>query len=231
MSWTADGVESELAKRGLSYEIKDLEHSRQFRLASGEVVNCFKTGTVNVQGKKTTLATELTEVLCEPRAASSSAVVPTEAAGTVLKRVFVVYGHNEDEKARLEAMLRRWGLEPIILDQEAAAGLTLIEKLERRANSECAVVLMTGDDVARSKAEPETSTRPRARQNVVLELGMFLGSIGRERVVILYEQGVEIPSDIRGVEYIGFVNRIDDKKLELAKALANLGAKIDLAKV
>ena len=76
----------------------------------------------------------------------------------------------------------------------------IIEKLEDHANDvDFAVVLMTGDDVGGS--DP-AKLRPRARQNVVMELGMFVGKLGRRRVRVLYEEGVEMPSDYLGVLYI-----------------------------
>ena len=59
---------------------------------------------------------------------------------------------------------------------------------------------MTGDDVGRLNEESE-ELKPRARENVVLELGYAMGSLGRRRVAILHEEGIELPSDIAGVAY------------------------------
>jgi predicted nucleotide-binding protein len=63
------------------------------------------------------------------------------------------------------------------------------------------VVLLTGDDEGRQRGA-EQELQPRARQNVILELGFFVGALGRQRVVLLYEDGVELPSDISGVLYL-----------------------------
>jgi len=60
---------------------------------------------------------------------------------------------------------------------------------------------MTADDVGAVKSKPG-DMQPRARQNVVLELGYFLGTIGRDKVCALYEEGVELPSDYDGVVYV-----------------------------
>ena len=142
-----------------------------------------------------------------------------------------MYGHDGDERARLEALLRRWGLNARIMDQEPVSGLTLIEKIDQQmAGVTYAVVLMTRDDIGSERGKPD-EPRPRARQNVILELGMFLGRLGRERVAILYQAGVELPSDINGLEYIPYHDHVEDKRLELAKAMANAGIPIDLAKV
>lgn len=98
------------------------------------------------------------------------------------------------------------------MDQEPVSGLTLIEKLDTQAaKASYAVILMTGDDVGREKGQPVEWDRPRARQNVVLELGMFLGRFGRNHVAILHESGVELPSDIAGLEYIGGGRDDDDR--------------------
>ena len=224
MAWTAESVKRELAERGVTYEEREIDYGRQFRLGSAEVVNVYDSGKVHVAGKATELGSELAELF------GSASSVPSP--GATLGNVFVVYGHDAAAKDALEAMLRRWGLNPIILDQEAASGLTLIEKLDKNvAAASYAVVLMTGDDLARRKGETAAELVPRARQNVVLELGIFLGRLGRAHVAILYERGVELPSDIHGVEYLPFEKKIDEKKLELAKAMATVGFEIDLKKV
>ena len=78
-------------------------------------------------------------------------------------------------------MLRRWDLEPILLDQLTSEGDTLIEKLERYMNEAVfAVVLATPDDEGHARGKPE-QRQFRARQNVVLELGMMLRGLGRRK--------------------------------------------------
>jgi predicted nucleotide-binding protein len=86
------------------------------------------------------------------------------------------------------------------LHEQPDSGRTIIEKFEDHASEAgFAVVLLTADDVGR--ARDETTLNPRARQNVVLELGFFIGRLGRGRVVALHEAGVELPSDLSGVLY------------------------------
>ena len=77
-------------------------------------------------------------------------------------------------------------------------GRVLIEKFEQTAAAVgYAIVLLTGDDVGRPAAT--ATDRPRARQNVVFEMGFFVGAFGRPRVAVLVEEGVERPSDIEGL--------------------------------
>jgi len=60
------------------------------------------------------------------------------------------------------------------------------------------VALLTGT-TGRAAPGPR-ELRPRARQNVIFELGFSIANAGRERVCVLYEEGVELPSDFHGVE-------------------------------
>jgi predicted nucleotide-binding protein len=130
-------------------------------------------------------------------------------------------------------MLRRWGLIPLILDQLTSGGQTIIEKLERvRADAGFAVVLATPDDEGHRADHPEEKAF-RARQNVVLELGMMLSVLGRDRVAILMKDQVamERPSDIQGLIYIPFKDKVGEVALPLAKEINAKGIMIDLSKV
>jgi predicted nucleotide-binding protein len=51
-------------------------------------------------------------------------------------------------------------------------------------------------------ATAATDLKARARQNVIMELGYFIGRLGRVRVCALHKGGVELPSDYQGVLYI-----------------------------
>jgi len=84
----------------------------------------------------------------------------------------------------------------------ASEGRTIIEKIERHSGVGYAVVLLTGDDRGGLAGTEPGGYQPRARQNVVLELGYFLGKLGRRHVCVLHEPGVEIPSDYDGVVYV-----------------------------
>ncbi len=80
-------------------------------------------------------------------------------------------------------MLLRWGLDPIILDHLPSEGATLIEKLERYLVEDgavrYAVVLATPNDEGHPRSKPD-GKRFRARQNVVLDLGVLLSRLGRK---------------------------------------------------
>lgn len=144
----------------------------------------------------------------------------------------MVYGHDDIARTQLEAMLRRWDLEPIILDQQASGGQTIIEKLEEYGfDVGYAIVLATPDDEGKAKTESEYKSR--VRQNVVLELGMFLSKLGRERVAILLKESpdFERPSDIQGLVYIPFQNKVDEVSISLIRELSRQGYTIDSSRI
>ena len=193
-------------------EEKETGNGKQIKLNNGAIINCFNNGNHNVQGKN---QQDVKDFL-------SGAISP------INKKVFVVYGHDEIARTQLEAMLRRWDLDPIILDQQASAGQTIIEKLEEYGSDVgYAIVLATPDDEGRAKNEDNYKSR--VRQNVVLELGMFLSKLGREKVAILLKEApdFEKPSDIQGLIYIPFQNKVDDVSISLIRELSRQGYTID----
>jgi predicted nucleotide-binding protein len=160
--------------------------------------------------------------------------VEETAAGTALAgvqqgtRIFVVHGHNGDVKLQLAEFLERiTGERPIILHEQAHSGRTIIEMFEDYASEAgFAVVLLTADDAGNAKGA--TTPSARARQNVVFELGFFFGKLGRSRVIGLYEDGVELPSDINGVLYTPLTG---NWHTELVRELQAAGINVDLSKL
>jgi predicted nucleotide-binding protein len=117
--------------------------------------------------------------------------------------IFVVHGRDHDSRDQLELVLRRLGLEPFVLQVTGGGGDTLIEALERMigksAQSAFGIVLMTPDDLGYLKDEKPEDAKPRARQNVIMEMGMLLASLTRKRCAILQMGYVELPSNMGGV--------------------------------
>ena len=93
---------------------KDIANAKQIKLSNGAIINCFNTGKHNVQGAN---GQDIINML-------------SDTTSNKNRKVFVVYGHDDIARTQLEALLRRWDLEPIILDQQASGGQTIIEKLE-----------------------------------------------------------------------------------------------------
>lgn len=195
---------------------KEIQHAKSITLSNGSIINCFNTGKHNIQGKN----------------AEQTKGILGESTKLGNKKIFVVYGHDDIARTQLEALLRRWDLEPIILDQQASGGQTIIEKLEEYSQEVgYAIVLATPDDDGKSKSEKDYKSR--VRQNVVLELGMFLAKLGREKVAILLKEDKEFekPSDIHGLIYIPFDKKVDEVAINLIRELSKQGYNIDPSRI
>jgi predicted nucleotide-binding protein len=118
-------------------------------------------------------------------------------------RIFIVHGRSNEMKEGLARVLEKLGLEPIILHEKPNQGRTIIEKFTDYSDVGFAVVLLSPDDMGYLKSQSPKEAKPRARQNVVFELGFFIGKLGRNRVLPLYEaiKDFEMPSDYEGVVY------------------------------
>jgi predicted nucleotide-binding protein len=120
------------------------------------------------------------------------------------KKVFIVHGHDDGLKNAVARFLSRVGLSPIILHELPNRGRTIIEKFMDHSDVGFAVVLLTADDKGGLATSSSEDFGFRARQNVVMELGFFLGRLGRERVAAIYDERVEMPSDYRGVLFLPY---------------------------
>lgn len=205
------------------------EKGTKLSIRNGAIVNVYDTGTFVVQGKNQAPVKACLGVV--PAQPATSSISGNGGAKPVLSKVFVVYGHDATARTELEAMLRRWRLEPLILDQLPNEGQTIIEKLEK-ASSEAkfAIVLATPDDEGHRAGHADEKAF-RARQNVVLELGMMLALLGRRNVAILMKQQstMEKPSDIQGLIYIPFKDNLQkDAGQLLAKEMVAQGYPINI---
>jgi predicted nucleotide-binding protein len=235
-SWNCDAVRDTLRNNGFQIISEtrlgnDLGWS--FVCSGGEIVCVYDTGKIAVQGKGQAPVKALFGQAAAPAAVASIGGAAKPTGGTGNRKVFVVYGHDGPARTELEAMLRRWGLDPLIFDQLTSGGQTIIEKLERvRQEAGFAVVLATPDDEGHRAEHPEEKAH-RARQNVVLELGMMLSVLGRDRVAILMkdQDRMERPSDIQGLIYIPFKDEVSEAALTLAKEINAKGITIDIQKV
>lgn len=140
-------------------------------------------------------------------------------------KVFIVHGRDESTKEKTAQFLIGLGLEPIILHEQPNKGRTIIEKFEDHSSDvKYAVILLTSDDVGGLKST-SVKLSPRARQNVVFEMGHFFGRLGRGKVCALTYNEVERPSDIDGIVYISLDQNGGWKRL-LARELRAAGLKI-----
>ena len=130
-------------------------------------------------------------------------------------RVFIVHGRDEPFKIEVENFLRKIGTEPVILHEQPNGGRHLLTKfMEEAATCQVAVVLMAAEDIGRHREEK--TDEERARQNVVFELGFFLGTLPPKRTIMIVKGKPAMPSDMSGVVH---VSHSGSWKADLAREL------------
>ena len=152
------------------------------------------------------------------------------------KNIFIVHGRDDKPKLELARMLENMGFKVIILSEQADKGRTIIEKLEQETiDIGYVFVILTPEDViAELPFPPPPPPFPpfkfkyRARQNVILELGYFVGKIGRDRVCCLYKGDVERPSDIHGVLFKKFNESVEECYKGIVEELKAAGYEIQV---
>jgi predicted nucleotide-binding protein len=152
----------------------------------------------------------------------------TKLVRPLSNRVFIVHGHDVEARETVARFLGNIGFDPIILHEQANRGRTVIEKVEANSDVSFAVVLLTPDDFGKAKADDDLE--PRARQNVLLELGYFIAKLGREHVCALRKGDVVIPSDFAGVVWTD-MDIAGAWKSALGRELQAAGHQIDWNKV
>ena len=242
------GTREELIEKiqslGYGVEVRETGAAIQFKTTDGAILNWYSgTGTVNFQGDasaSTQLEARLEPILgiagnptqraFAPVFAPLADVAPAkvEAKG----KVFVVHGHDQTSREQLELIIHKLGLDPFVLQNTGGAGLTIIEALEQEIGPNAAevkfgIVLLTPDDFGYSKTDGIDKAQPRARQNVVLEMGMLLSSIGRKNVAILKKGHVDVPSDAQGILYLGFNDHVKEVVPRLVDRLTHAGFVLD----
>ena len=141
-------------------------------------------------------------------------------------KVFIVHGHDGELKEKVARRLEQQGIEAIILSEQVNRGRTIIEKLEAYSDVNVAIILFTQDDLGVAKEE-KGNEKYRARQNVVFEAGYFMGYLGRENIIMIADENVEIPGDLSGMVY----TTRDSWEFEMLKELNAAGKKVNMNKL
>lgn len=160
--------------------------------------------------------------------ASSFPVFPdfpeeNNSAKKIFNQCFIIHGHNDTIKNEVAKFVREeLKKEAIILHEKANAGKTVIEKFEYNAKEvDFAIAIWSADD--KGKGVKDKKYKSRARQNVIFETGFFFGQLGRHKVIVIMENGIDEPSDYRGVVYSSYNgNWKDDLKRETEKIYQEL---------
>ena len=215
----------------------------QIKTKEGITLNLFGTKTLQVQGSPAMKAKFEEDFAQYSGTGSTTAdisavtgVAEPISAPTSGKQVFVVHGHDETAREQLELVLHKLGIDHFVLANSGGGGLTIIEALEAKIGQDSTatafgIVLMTPDDKGYALSAGPDTIEPRARQNVVLEMGMLISSIGRRNMAMLVKGHLEKPSDADGILYIPFNNHVKETVPRLANRLKESGFVLNPDKV
>jgi predicted nucleotide-binding protein len=138
--------------------------------------------------------------------------------------VFIIHGHDASLKMEVQLLMHRAGVQSVVLHEMVDRGRTIIEKLIGETDrAGYAIALLTPDDLT-------DGGQGRARQNVILEIGYFLGKLGKERIRMIVKDSVDVPSDLQGILY----EKHDANgawKMRLLKEMRAVGIFVDLQSV
>lgn len=202
---------------------------KQYKAETEAVLNWWESNkTIHFQGKPAE-AQKFKDAFWAAEIATGARAAPAaQPVADNKTKIFIVHGHDHAALEQLELVLRRLGLDPFILQNNDGETRTLIEALEKRIYNEAAfgIVLMTPDDFGYTKNKTNEDRQPRARQNVILEMGMIMASLGRDKMVILKKGNLELPSDVNGIIYLEFNEHVKEIAVKLANRMKGAGIPI-----
>jgi predicted nucleotide-binding protein len=220
---TLDNLKARIEEAGIDGKwTYDDKYKHSFRSEEGGIINFWPTtGKVQYQGSKEA------QIALKEAIEDSSTKEVTGSVKPVYRHIFIVHGHDRDARDQLQLALLHLDLKPYVLMNESGGGKTIIEALEgkigRDFSTDFGIVLMTPDDFGYSKKDGQEEKKPRARQNVVLEAGMLLSSLTRERMAIIQKGSLERPSDLDGIIRIEYNDHIRETIPKLCQRLREAG--------
>lgn len=229
---TYEELQDKVLLTGINGEWKELNNGqKQYKTEDGATLNWWESSkTVQFQGANDVkLEFENAFNGVESLKTQDNPTIKTSIKKPDSKtKIFVVHGHDQTSLEQLELVLRRLGLDPYILQNNDGQSKTLIEALEKHIYEEAAfgIILMTPDDYGYPKNKTNDDRQARARQNVILEMGMVMASLGRDKTVILKKGNLESPSDVSGIIYLEFNDHVKEIAVKLANRMK--GAGIDI---
>ncbi|TCA83704.1 hypothetical protein E0H65_35660 [Rhizobium leguminosarum bv. viciae] len=125
--------------------------------------------------------------------------------------VFFGYsGAASDTANQINVWLVESGLKVLDWKSFAPSG-SIFSRIEQASRvTKCGLFLMTADD-AKLVNEGQVFT---PRDNVIFEAGYFANAKGLDRILIVHESGISLPSDLGGIIYVGLDNRHDTTSIQ-----------------
>ena len=208
-------------------EFDDISYVPAVSIANGTLAaqyqNAYISGLNSAAAILTSMINEIQEYWPDNPQQTSIAEASESQQLVNTNRVFVIHGRDHGTRDTVKSFLQKLELDPVILEEQPDQGLTTIEKFEQNASGGFVVALLTPDDVGGPSA---SELKPRARQNVVFELGYFVRAFGRNRVRALIKGNVEIPSDYAGVLYLP-MDESGGWQMRLIREMNSAGFNID----
>jgi predicted nucleotide-binding protein len=137
--------------------------------------------------------------------------------------VYIMHGSDITPALELKSMIEQYGENAGLIREDSSGAKTLIEMLEAAGQKTCfvIVVLTPDDDVTDSSGKSYKQPRP----NALLELGFYLGLLGRNRVIIVCKEGLRdnIPSDIGGIRFAEYRKEVTEVGHKLQIELKEIG--------
>lgn len=151
-----------------------------------------------------------------------SALIDGRLISSRSPRIFLIHGRNHFHRDRVANILREINAIPIILEHQVVDSRDAIDILyENARNVDFAVAFFTGDDIGRLNNE-DSADKKRARQNVIFEVGLFMGVLSRKKVVIFWDNEAEKPSDIGGIVTLPVSENDDILKMKIIQIFNEL---------
>jgi len=231
-SGTFDELQKLVLESGLIGTWSNIQNAHKFASSEGGLLIWYpSTKTLQIQGKpeaRSTIQKSINYIVQAPKLNIENGL-PISAKQK--PKVFMVYGHDEDSRDQIEFILTKLDIDYFILGKSSGNGQTIIEALEGHIGPDgianIGIVLLTPDDMGYAKKEGEQSIKERARQNVILEMGMLMAKLGRANTVIIVKGNLEIPSDADGIIYLGYQSKVREVIFKLVERLEISGCEID----
>jgi predicted nucleotide-binding protein len=173
-----------------------------------------------------------TEKFLSPAEKAMASAQQVMSASDARRRVFVVCGTDSEMKQAITNALTKLKLVPVVMCEEPSQGKKIVERFADYEDISFAVVLLSPDDSVCVKDESPTKRKLRPRQDVVFELGLLLGKLGKSNVLVFFREcaNFEIPTDFEGIKVTAFDDR-DSWKLALIRELTNCGYNVDADRI
>lgn len=137
-------------------------------------------------------------------------------ATTETPKAFIAHGGKSVALDKLCRFLKALGVEAFIVEEQPSKAKALDDKVEYyMAETDCAIILATGDDKIEGKLHP--------RQNIIHEIGLAQKTFP-DRIIYLLEKGAEFPSNIKPKVWESFTQEsMDEAFIAIARELKAFG--------